>query len=128
VPPAIIVAAVVFVPATTPIVAAVAAAIDVAISATTTIAGVVRTSVGQKCNTFNLIFRLCCSTFLHTKIPTDKLRVARPPKKHKQPSKHNHHGGRVAHPSNGINLTNPSRLRMGGLARVFSKATVEEFC
>ena len=39
--------------------------------------------------------------------------VARPHKMHKQPHKHNHHGGGAAWPSSGVDLMNPHRWRGG---------------
>jgi hypothetical protein len=66
---------------------------------------------GAQSNTFNLILRLCCHTFLHTKTLTDESRVVRLHKKHKGPSKHHHHGGRAARPSSGVDSTNPRHLR-----------------
>ena len=37
----------------------------------------------------------------------------KPHKKHKSPNKHHHHGGGAAHPSSGMDLINPCRLRGG---------------
>ena len=37
----------------------------------------------------------------------------KPYKKHKSPSKHDHHGGEAARPSSGVDLMNPCRLRGG---------------
>ena len=38
---------------------------------------------------------------------------SKPHKKHKSPTKHHHHGGGATHPSSGMDLMNPCRLRGG---------------
>jgi hypothetical protein len=68
---------------------------------------------GSKRNTINLILRLRCHTFLHTKNLTEESQVARLHKKHKQPCKHHHLGGRAARPSSGVDLMNPHHRRGG---------------
>ncbi len=87
--------------------------------------GMVQDNVRQKVTPLTLTKDYVAMRVLHRKSPTEESRVTRPHKKHKQPHKNCHHGGRAALPSSSVDLMHPHRLRVGSLAHIISESAAK---